>query len=236
MSTSAFPGFPEGCVKFYMELTQHNDKAWFAEHKIQFETDVMVPARDFVAALGFRLQEIVPGIIADPRTDRSIFRIYRDVRFSRDKSPFNPQLALWWWQGSRSRMENSGFYFQLKPPNLMLGVGIYMFPDDLMEDYRRAVIHPRHGAALQQAIQQVHQRGDYTIGGQYYKKVPRGYDFAHPNANLLLHNGLYTGLEIPVPDLFYTPEVVNFCFNRFTEMLPLHAWLVQLTEQSMDAE
>jgi len=128
-------------------------------------------------------------------------------------------------------MENSGFYLQLQPPNLMLGVGIYIFPDDLLEAYRRAVIHPRYGPALQHAIQLVRQRGSYAIGGQYYKKVPRGYDPTHPNADFLLHNGLYTGLEIPVPDLFYTPEMVDFCFDRFKEMLPLHTWLVQFIQQ-----
>ena len=231
METNQFHGFPEACFKFYLELAQHNERAWFNEHKAQFEASVMTPARDFVEAMGIRLQEIVPGVVADPRVDRSIFRIYRDVRFSRDKSPFKTQLALWWWQGSRARMENSGFYFQLQPPDLMLGVGIYRFPDNLLESYRQAVIDPQYGAALQHAIQQVHQHGNYTVGGQYYKKVPRGYDPDHPNASLLLHNGLYTGFEIPVPDLLYTPELVDFCFDRFNEMLPLHTWLVQFTEQ-----
>ena len=106
---SEFKGFPEECVEFYRDLSKNNNKVWFKEHKNDFEEYVIKPARDFVFEMGERLQIIAPGINADSRFNRSLFRINRDIRFSRDKTPYKTHLAVWFWGGSGKRMESSGF-------------------------------------------------------------------------------------------------------------------------------
>jgi uncharacterized protein (TIGR02453 family) len=192
----------------------------------------MTPARLFVSAMGDALARISPGINAEPRVDRSIFRIYRDVRFSGDKRPYKTHLALWFWEGAGPRMECSGFYFHLEPGSFMLGAGMYMFPKHLMKEYRDSVVHPEHGPRLAAALRAVLKKGDYGLGGEFYKKVPRGYPADHKNAGFLLYNGLWVSSESRVPGEVFTPGLVKYCYKHYSAMAPIHEWLYDLTERA----
>ncbi|MBT4483451.1 MAG: DUF2461 domain-containing protein [Candidatus Latescibacteria bacterium] len=225
---SKFAGFPKECLTFYRELANNNNTIWFKLHKSDFEENVLKPARSFIADMGERLLTIAPGINADPRINHSLFRINRDTRFSKDKTPYKTHLAIWFWEGSGKRMESSGYYVHTEAGKLMLGVGIYCFPRPLLEKYREYVVHKKHGHELARAIEQVASRGPYTLGGSHYKRIPHGFNSEHKNASLLLHNGLYMGMETEIPEAFYSSEFVDYCFKRFTDMSPLHNWLAKL--------
>lgn len=227
---SQFQGFPPEAVRFLLDLRQNNNKAWFEAHRQDYEAFVLEPARLLVTVLGERLQDIAPNIQADPRVNGSIFRIHRDTRFSKDKSPYKTHLGLWFWEGSRPKLECSGFYLQLEPPNLMLAAGIYAFTKDQLPEYRAAVVHPVHGAELAAVVDEVREQG-FSLGIQHYKRVPRGCDPAHPNASLLLHSGLSAGVEDLIPDSLYSPQLVDFAVDKFAAMAPLHRWLVELIER-----
>ncbi len=109
VANTGFRGFPRECVTFYAELARNNNKEWFSEHKSEFERYVMETARDFVYHMGNLLKEISPEIVADPRLDRSIFRHYRDTRFSKDKSPYKTHLGILFWEGNRAKMDCPGY-------------------------------------------------------------------------------------------------------------------------------
>jgi uncharacterized protein (TIGR02453 family) len=224
---AVFEGFPRACVRFYEDLARNNTREWFSEHKSEFEDHVMTPARDFVYEMGERIREIAPKIVADPRLDRSIFRHYRDTRFSRDKAPYKTHLGIFLWEGQRPKMECPGYYFHLEPPNLLLGVGIHCFSKPLLECYRDSVVHPEHGADLGQAVKAVEDKG-YAIGVRHFKKTPRGYDPHHDNATLLLHNGLTAAFMARIPDELYTTDLIPYCFRRFADMAPIHRWLLDM--------
>ncbi len=226
-----FNGFKPATVQFYSQLRENNNKSWFEAHKTVYQDDVMTPAREFVMALGSRLQQLSPGVHADPRVNKSIFRINRDVRFSHDKSPYKTNLGLWFWEGLGPRMECSGFYFQLEPPNLMLATGLYMFTKDTIKAYRDSVVDNVYGTDLHEAVTQVTQQGKYSLGGKHYKRVPRGYDPEHPNANLLLYNGLHVGYETAIPQVLYSPDLVEYCFQAYQDMYPIHRWLLEMTNR-----
>ncbi|MBN1883270.1 MAG: DUF2461 domain-containing protein [Deltaproteobacteria bacterium] len=230
----SFSGFFDETLSFYRELKGHNKKEWFEDHKKEFERFVMEPGRAFVVDMGKRLREIAPGIIADPRVNRSLFRINRDTRFSKDKTPYKTHLALWFWEGAGKRMECSGFYFHLEPDLLMLGAGIYMFEKPALEEYRRSVVHPVYGPNLDDAIEALGGgvQGNGGCGlypGARYKRVPRGYDPDHERAELLLNKGLTAGDDGPIPSELFTPVLLDYCMARYEKMLPLHRWLVEMT-------
>ena len=82
---------------------------WFKRHKNDYEELVLNPSRLFVSEMGELLRGIVPAINADPRVNRSLFRINRDTRFSKDKTPYKTHITLWFWEGLGPRMENPGF-------------------------------------------------------------------------------------------------------------------------------
>lgn len=228
---SGFKGFPKEAVKFFTDLADNNNKTWFAEHKEKFETNVLAPARDFVYEMGKQLQKIAPNVVADPRVDKSIFRIYRDTRFSKDKSPYKNHLGIFFWEGHLPKMECSGFYFHLEPPTMMLAVGNHCFSKRLLPHYRESVVHKDLGPALAKAARQVSKKRDYSVGGQHYKKTPRGFDPNHDNAEFLLHDGLWAAVETAIPDELYSDAILKYCFTRFKDMAPLHYWLLEMTKR-----
>jgi uncharacterized protein (TIGR02453 family) len=227
---SIFNGFSKETIDFFNRLRRNNNKEWFEQNRMIYETHVMAPAKAFVLALGARLRSSVPGIIAAPKVNRSLFRISRDARFSLDKSPYKTNLGIYFWEGSRSRMECSGFYFHIEPPKLILGVGFYMFPDRLLDRYRRAVVDVKFGKELSKIVAEISKIEGWELGGKHYKRLPAGFNPSHPNAPLLLHNGLHAGQEIEIPEELYSSRLVDYCFERYKPLVPLHKWLVKVTE------
>ena len=226
--TAVFSGFNRETVRFFNGLRRNNDRDWFAKHRETYDKHVMEPAKAFVVAMGERLRTAVPRIVAVPLINKSIFRINRDTRFSLDPSPYKTNLGLYLWESGRPRMESSGFYFHLEPPDLILGGGMYMFPDYLVPRYRRAVVDPKHGKELAKILAVLAKRKDLEPGGKHYKRVPAGYDPDHPNAELLKHKGLYVGYETKIPEELYSARLVDYCFERYEPLVPLHRWLVKL--------
>ncbi len=223
-----FTGFSKETVRFFTALRKNNDRDWFAANKETYERRVIAPAKLFITAMGERLRTIVPGIVAVPAVNKSIFRIYRDTRFSLDPAPYKTNLGIYFWDGARSRMESAGFYVGLEPPDIMLGGGLYVIPDNLLGRYRQAVVDPKKGAELGRIVAALRAVPGCAVEGVHYKRVPAGFDAAHPNAELLKHKGLYAGFEMKVPDEFYSAAFVDFCFERFAPVVPLHRWLMKL--------
>ena len=149
MTDTPFRGFTIETTKFFADLAANNTREWFSAHKSDYERFVLAPARDFVLTLGNQLRVLSPEVVADPRVDKSIFRIYRDIRFSKDKSPYKANLGLWFpVSGRGGKFENPGYYFHLEADNLMLGVGIHGFSKPLLKAYREAVVDADLGPDL----------------------------------------------------------------------------------------
>lgn len=226
---SDFKGFPKEFTMFFENLKKNNSKDWFESHREDYEQFVMHPAREFVGEMGKKLRKIAPGVNAVPKINKSLFKINRDVRFSQDKSPYKTYMGIWLWDGDRKRMECSGFYLHVENNILLIGVGIKMFPKLLLDRYRQAVVDKKLGVELQKIVKNITGKG-YLVDGKHYKKVPRGYDGDHPNAQYLLFNGLTTLVEEKVPDAFYSDAIIDHAYPHYQNMLPLHRWLKKATE------
>ena len=225
---TVFSGFTKETVRFFTALRKNNNKEWFERNRETYDKHVMAPARVFVTAMGERLRRIAPRIVAVPKVNKSIFRINRDTRFTLDPSPYKTNLGIYFWDGARSRMESPGYYFHLEPPNLMLGGGMYIIPDNLLGRFRKAVVDPKSGAEIGKIVAAIRAIPGYSVDGQHYKRVPAGFDPGHPNAELLKHKGLYAGVETKIPEVFYSSRLVEYCFERFEPLAPLHRWLMKL--------
>lgn len=230
MAEDKFTGFSPKTLTFFRQLAKNNSKTWFDAHRDEYDSHVVAPARAFVVAMGEKLRAIAPGVNAEPKVNRSLFRINRDTRFSSDKSPYKTHLGIWMWEGPHDRMANSGFYFHLEPTGYSVGVGMYMFPKEMLDAYRHAVVHPVHGAALADAVRVLGKRG-YGLGGEQFKRVPRGFDPEHGNADLLRYGGLWTGSETSAGDELFSAKLIDACFRDYKKMLPLHQWLLAFTER-----
>jgi len=226
-----FNGFPHQTLQFFSELAINNNKPWFETHRDDYDSYVLEPSREFVIALGKQLRQLAPGIMADPRVNKSIFRIYRDTRFSKDKTPYKTNLALWFpVNDSGAKFDHPGYYFHLEPGNLMLGAGIHGFSKPILKAYRDAVVDPERGTSLAHAIGNMANKG-YSIGEKTLKRTPRGYPPDHHLAELLLYSGLTTGIDLGVPKELNTADLIDYCFDHFKNMTPIVDWLDILTSK-----
>ncbi len=226
MSDDAFKGFPAETFRFLKGLTADNSKVWFDAHRGDYDAHYVAPARDFVAALGPRLQEISPHVQFAPKINGSIFRINRDIRFSKDKTPYKNHLDMWFWHGERKGWGAPGFYFRLTADRLVLGTGMHRFDKLQAEAFRAAVVDERTGKSLEKTLKAVSAAGPYELDAPGRKTVPRGFDKDHPRASLLLHNGLTVGTSGKVPAVAGKAGFVEFCADHYAALVPLTRWLL----------
>jgi uncharacterized protein (TIGR02453 family) len=225
MTATDFKGFPRECLHFFEQLSKNNNRKWFEAHRGDYESFVLDPARLFISAMGERLTAIAPNIVADPRIDKSIFRIHRDVRFSKDKNPYKTHLAIFMWEGRGKKLDCPGFYFHLEPKSLIIGGGIYIFNKDLLAVFRTAVDDKRRGRDLEKLLAAVHRHFPASIHSEQYKRVPRGFPPDHVRAELLKFKGLTVGEETPVPASVHSARCLDYVYQRFEKMAGIHHWL-----------
>lgn len=220
----SFGGFPPETRRFLSGIRAHNDKAWFEDHRDDYQQFFVAPAAAFAEALAPRLRQIEPAVTVEPRVNGSIMRINRDIRFSKDKSPYKDHLDLWFWTGDRKGWDTSGFFFRLTPERLLLGAGMHGFMPEMLPRYRAAVLDARKGAALASTVVKLRKDG-YEVGTESYKKVPAGVPADHPRAALLRHGGLHAGWEGKHPAELATPKILDFVAKRYAAVAPIHRWL-----------
>lgn len=218
--------FPQSPIKFLTALSKNNKKDWFEKNRVRYDFELLQPAIQFVIDLGEELAKLSPNIIAIPKVDKSIFRLHRDVRFSKDKSPYKTNLGLYFWEGKGKKMECSGLYFHIEPKLFFLGAGMYMFTSDQLKKYREAVSNPAKGKELTEITEKILKNKKYLLGGKTYKKIPRGFDVDYAFNDLLLHSGFYIYYENKDFSELTKKDPVIFSYKIFKEMYPLHKWFV----------
>ncbi|RMF76896.1 MAG: DUF2461 domain-containing protein [Chloroflexi bacterium] len=228
--TEIFNGFPEAGIEFLQQLAENNNREWFEAHKSEYITYLREPAQLFVVALGEKLQAISDGIHYDTRTNGSgsLMRINRDIRFSKDKTPYHTYVTAMFWQGAGKKTEHPAFGFRFSTDEVGLMAGMHHFSKPMLAAYRDAVVDDKLGPALEAAIEKVTQAGEYTIGGEHYKRVPRGYDAEHPRADLLRYAGLHAFTTSFDRAALTSPTLVDVCFEHCRNMSPLFEWLVRV--------
>lgn len=224
-----FNGFSQETLSFFRKLKRNNTKLWFDRHREEYDRFVLEPAKSFVVAMGEKFHAEGVDVRAEAKLNRSIFRIYRDTRFSPDKTPYKTHLALFFWEGMLPRMESPGFYIHAEPTKILLGAGIYTFTPMQLTRYRHAVVDPEWGRDLADIAQKISRRKDFKLGEKHYKRIPSGFDPDHPNAGFLLYNGFHVWEETAIPEEFYSVKFVSYCWKKFKPFLSLHAWLLALS-------
>ncbi len=223
-----FEGFFEETINFYKQLADNNSKEWFESHRGDYEQYVLEPSRSFVVDLGQKLNRFSPDIHAEPRINRSLFKIHRDIRFSKDKRPLKTHLAFYFWSGNGPRMEMPGFYFHLEPGKIFLATGMYLFTKDQLKIFRESVADDKFGKRLEKIVGELEKREGTSVGTLHYKKVPRGFESNHPREKLLRFNGVHAGREFPEDDILFNRKLLDLCVEEYKPMLALHNWCLEM--------
>ena len=218
-----FNGFGPETFAFLRELTEHNDKDWFTANRKRYEEQYLAPAVAFVEAIGPRLAELPGEVRFEAKVNGSLFRINRDIRFSKDKTPYKNHIDMWFWTGDKKGWETPGYFLRLLPDQWGIGGGIHHLSKEGLQAYRDAVVDEAKGKGLEAAVAKVGP--GLSIGEPSRKTVPRGYDAAHPRAGYLLYEGMAAFQEGPLPASVGTPGFVDEVMGRFKAVSPLNEWL-----------
>ena len=218
--------FTKDTIKYFSRLKRNNNRRWYDAHREELEQNVMEPARIFIMHMGDCLRQIAPDIQAIPQIDKSIFRLHRDVRFSKNKAPYKTNLGIFLWEGPAKKMECSGFYLGIEPKLFFVGLGMYMFTPDQIKKFRETVYDTANAEELNKIIKNLKKKG-YKINNTHFKKVPRGFEKEYKYADLLKYNGLYAFYESDTLEELFETDQIKFLYKKFKDMLPLHKWLLK---------
>ncbi len=123
MRPSSFAGFPKDAIQFLRSLKRNNRREWFQPRKHLFEQHVKAPMLELVAALNAEMARFAPEYVTDPA--KALFRIYRDTRFSADKTPYKTHIAAWFRRRGAKDVHLGGFYFSISPEQIEVAGGLY---------------------------------------------------------------------------------------------------------------
>jgi uncharacterized protein (TIGR02453 family) len=176
----SFPGLSDRFFAFLSDLARHNNRDWFQENKERFETDVQGPALGLVEAVGERMGKVSRHIVVEAKkAGGSLLRIYRDVRFSKDKSPYQTYIAAQFRHEKGKGTSAPGFYVHLSPEESFLGVGIWHpEPPDLLKI--RKAIDKAYAAWTQARDDRGFRAAFPKLAGESLKRPPAGFPPDHP--------------------------------------------------------
>lgn len=229
----AFTGFPKDGLRFFRDIAANNNREWFQEHKQDYLNNLQAPALAFLVEFGEKLKVIVPGIRYDTRTNGagSLMRIYRDIRFSKDKSPYKDHLGINFWEGA-GKKGNPGFHFWMDARGAALYGGFHGFPKPFLAAYREAVAGDALGSELRKIVAELDSEPGFAVGGEQLKRVPPGYPQDHPRGDLLRYKGLYArGPKLEPADL-QSPDLIDTCLEHAQVLAPLHRWFVEVNQEA----
>jgi uncharacterized protein (TIGR02453 family) len=203
-----FAGFPDQALVFYEGLEADNSKPYWTDHKAEYETCVRAP----MEAL---LTELEPEFGTG-----KLFRPYRDVRFSKDKTPYKTAVA--------AVVEPPGavgtLYVQLSAEGLRVAGGVYHTESDQVQRLRRAVAGDVPGAELDRALARLRRAG-YHVDGDRLTRTPRGYPADHPRADLLRHRSLWASRNWPPEPWLHERAALTRIRTAWRAFGPLNSWL-----------
>jgi uncharacterized protein (TIGR02453 family) len=190
-----FDGFPAEGIRFLRQLKRNNNRPWFEKHKDDYNATVKLPMQSLLAALQPHFERFAPEFDIHPK--RSLFRIYRDVRFSSDKTPYKTHVAAHIvLRGKPKGVEGSGYYLHIEPGEVFLGGGIYMPDSDQLKKIRKAI--SEHSEEFLSIVKSNSFKKTFgKLQGEMLQRVPKGYAPDHPMAEWLKHKQFFVWVEWP---------------------------------------
>jgi uncharacterized protein (TIGR02453 family) len=216
-----FRGFPPDGLRFLKQLKRHNNRPWFQSHKDDYEQYVKQPMQELVIAIGEQFRRFAPEMVADPKI--SIYRIYRDTRFSRDKSPYKTHTAAVFPVRGLPKNSGPGLYFHVSPEEVLIGGGIYMPDPALLRAVREHIAaHPRKFLQIVEGT--TFRKAFGELEGEQLQSMPKGFPAGHVAAKYLRYKQYLFG-ELYPAKLGTTPRLFSAILDCFEKGLPLIRFL-----------
>ena len=219
-----FEGFSRKGIAFLRSLKRNNTRTWFEKRKADYEQLVKLPMQSLISDLKTPFRAFAPEFDLNPK--RSIFRIYRDVRFSKDKRPYKTNVAAHFvLRGKPKGVSGSGYYLHIEPGEVYAGAGIYMPAGDQLKKIRRAIAD-RSDEFLEIVTDRSFAKMFGGLEGETLVRVPAGYGQDHPMAKYLKHKHFFVGRSWP-EDQCLKARFVDDVASTFEKATPLVKFLNQ---------
>jgi uncharacterized protein (TIGR02453 family) len=233
VAAPTFEGFRPEAIQFLADLAANNDRAWFQPRKTDYERLLKEPLEALVSTLADRFAARGLPLRADPK--RSIFRIYRDTRFAKDKSPYktNVGASFPWLEDGREgealdpHSHGNGGYFHFQPGEMFVGGGMYMPDRERLAEWRRKVVEEPeevHRAIEDPGFTAVF---DHVNAHDPLKRVPAGFPADHPDADLLKMRDVVFGRRLSDEEAL-SPGLADVIADAYAAALPVFRLLASL--------
>jgi uncharacterized protein (TIGR02453 family) len=221
-----FEGFPKDGLKFLKELKKNNNREWFTENKARYEASLREPMELLLGSLAEKLRVHEPDLVIEPK--RSIYRIYRDVRFSKDKTPYKTHIAAAFSYKGLNKNNEPGFYFHISDVEVGIGGGLYMPSSDQVKNMRKALA--QDAKEFKKILAAKKFTDHFTdIEGEKLTRVPQGFAPDHPDGELLKLKQYLCWKLLP-PKTIFEDDFVSILVDHFLAMAPLVKYLAVHTK------
>jgi len=223
-----FEGFPDKDAKFFRLLAKNQTREWFQAHKEEFDEGWQKPMKELLNAVRERADSAFKHTDLDAP---KIFRIYRDVRFSKDKSPYKTHVGgviPTKRQGKITEVPMA-LYFHVGQPQSFGASGHYMMDPAALVKFRKAVADDQTGRELEKLLAALKKKGYSVDSHDTYKRVPQGFDADHPRAEHLKRKGLTVSFPQMPKGILASPKLLPWIVDQVKTAAPLVEWLVFAT-------
>jgi len=220
-----FQGFTPTTITFLQNLKANNNKAWFLEHEEEYRSRLLDPMRDLVSALAETMLDIDSEFETSPTQNKTISRIYRDTRFSPDKSMFRSRMWFTFKRPGPNWQDEPGYFFQVADDHFCFGMGLYMVSRETMERFRAGLAEKPD--EFRKAIAFLADAPHLTLEGELYKRkmtpaVPADLQTWYQRKTFYL---FYTS---PIDERLFTGDFAGYLANEFKQMAPLYRFISEI--------
>ena len=181
-STPTVPYFRPAALTFLRNLARHNDREWFTPRKAQFDAELKEPMLAIIRKVTDAMLDFAPCHVRP--AEKSLFRIYRDTRFSNDKTPYKTHVAAWWTHTGLDKTSGAGYYFHVSAKEVIIAAGAYMPEKDQLSAIRHWLLD--HHQAFRKLLQNSKVRSTFDeFEGNALTRPPKGFPVDHPALDLI---------------------------------------------------
>jgi uncharacterized protein (TIGR02453 family) len=227
---SEFKGFKPTLFKFIKDLKSNNNRDWFTENKPRYQNDVVEPLLLFMDELKPKLHKVTPHILVKPKAHNgSMFRIYRDTRFSKNKDPYKEHAACQFRHELGRDAHAPGFYFHLEPGKVFFGGGVWMADSESLHKIRQYIVdNPRAWSNVKKNAK-VKKYFPDGIAGNGLSRPPRGFDKEHIHIEDLKRKSFFLMRTVPMK-IAKSAEIVDEVAATYKASMPLMRFLGKALE------
>lgn len=221
--SSQYNGFQDATITFLLNLENNNNRPWFNKHRQEYEEYLLLPLKQLVAALSKTMLEIDSLIDTVPMINRTISKIYRDTRFSKEKSPFKRRMWIVFKRPIKDWKNAPAYFFELSSDLYRYGMGYYSATREVMDRYRYKI--EENSSSFLSMIKELEKRNKFVISGDRYKR-PLKKEMPPDLLDLYNRKNIYLEIRNDIDFTLFSSSLIDKLRSAYLQLQPLYHFLL----------